>query len=249
MRIFYFFFVSALLAACSTVPPDLPAGAVPGAPSTMGAPAAQERWSVPALSALPDSAPRAMAGKFQLAAWTDMPGWNTDDLADFWPLFLRNCKGLMRPTGGSLAMPARATPRAWQPVCAAAVDPSRAPNPTDAQSVRRFLQTWLQPWRLNGADGQPAVNTVTGYYEPLVRASRQQGGPYQWPLYTVPADLLTIDLGAVYPELAGKRVRGKLQGRRIVPYDTRASLQADPKRQPPVVVWVDDPVDNFFLQV
>jgi membrane-bound lytic murein transglycosylase A len=89
---------------------------------------------------------------------------------------------------------------------------------------------------------------VTGYYEPVVNGSRQRGGAFQWPLYAVPADLLTVDLGAVYPELAGKRVRGKLDGQRVVPYDTRAALEAS-ERKPPALVWVDDPVDNFFLQV
>ena len=82
----------------------------------------------------------------------------------------------------------------------------------------------------------------------LVRGSRRQGGVYQWPLYAVPDDLLTIDLGAVYPELAGKRVRGKLVGKRVVPYDTRAAIESS-NRKPPAIVWVDDPVDNFFLQV
>jgi len=70
---------------------------------------------------------------------------------------------------------------------------------------------------------------------------------YQWPLYTVPADLLTIDLGRVYPELAGKRVRGKLEGKRVVPYDSRSAIEAG--RRPPAIVYVNDPVDNFFLQV
>ncbi|WP_050858202.1 murein transglycosylase A, partial [Bordetella pertussis] len=99
-----------------------------------------------------------------------------------------------------------------------------------------------------GADGRPATNTVTGYYEPLVRGSRRQGGRYQWPLYAVPADLLVVDLGSVYPDLTGKRVRGRLDGRRVVPYDTRAAIEAG-DRKPPAIVWVDDPVDNFFLQV
>src|SRR5690606_15224890 len=156
------------------------------------------------------------------------------------------CKGLMRPTSGNLAAPARAAPRVWQPVCAAAADLGQ--DPLDAATVREFVQTHLQPWRLSGADGRPAANTVTGYYEPLVRGSRRQGGGYQCPLYAVPDDLLTIDLGAVYPELAGKRVRGKLVGKRVVPYDTRAAI--DPSnRKPPAIVWVDDPVDNVFLQV
>src|SRR3546814_3974048 len=90
---------------------------------------------------------------------------------------------------------------------------------------------------------------VTGYYEPLVQASRTRGGDYQWPLYAPPDNLLTIDLGTVYPELAGKRVRGKLVGKRVVPYDTRAEIAASEARQPPVIVWASDPVEAFFLQI
>jgi len=235
-----------LLAACSLseVPPE---GGPPGQGQPgPAAPSMTGPLVVPPLSALRDTPARTLAGRFQRASWAELPGWNGDDLSQFWPLFLRNCKGLMRPTTGNLAAPARATPRAWQPVCAAAADPAQAP--ADAAGVRQFLQAHLQPWRLNGADNRPAANTVTGYYEPLVRGSRRQGGAYQWPLYAVPDDLLTIDLGAVYPELAGKRVRGKLVGKRVVPYDTRAAIESSSNR-PPAIVWVDDPVDNFFLQV
>ncbi|OYV51139.1 MAG: hypothetical protein B7X10_00910, partial [Burkholderiales bacterium 21-58-4] len=174
--------------------------------------------------------------------------WQDDDLSHVWKAFVNNCKGLMRPVSGSVAMPARATPRAWQPVCAAVLSsgiPLEAPDPV---SVRRFLQDHLQPWRVLDSAGRPAINTVTGYYEPLVHASRTRGGAYQWPLYATPDDLLTIDLGSVYPELAGKRIRGKLVGKRVVPYDTRAEIAASVK-QPPVIVWVNDPVEAFFLTI
>lgn len=244
-RILILSVLSVLLAACTTIPENSSETSQSGG---ISAPAAGGPLVVPPLSALPDSAARTLAGRYQVAPWSELPGWSADDLSGYWPIFLRNCKGLMRRTGGSLTTPARATPRAWQPVCAAAIDPARAPAANDSESIRRFLQTYLQPWRVIGADGRPATNTVTGYYEPLVRGSRRQGGPYQWPLYGVPDDLLTIDLGALYPDLAGKRVRGKLDGKRVVPYDTRANIEASGKR-PPVVVWVDDPVDNFFLQV
>jgi membrane-bound lytic murein transglycosylase A len=128
------------------------------------------------------------------------------------------------------------------------LDPKRAPAANDTQAVRRFIQTWLSPWRLQTPDGKTASNIVTGYYEPLVKGARTKSGANQWPLYTVPADLLTIDLGRVYPELAGKRVRGKLEGKRVVPYDSRAAIESSGRR-PPAIVYVDDPVDNFFLQV
>jgi membrane-bound lytic murein transglycosylase A len=239
---------AAVLAGCTTVQPEIPPEEPVTTPGTVAPAAGDTALVVPALAALPETAVRPLAGHFQRASFNDIPRWRDDDLVQFWPIFLRNCKGLMRPTTGSLNVPARAAPRAWQPVCAAAVDPARMPAANDPESVRRFLQTYLQPWRLLGADAKPATNTVTGYYEPLVRGSRRQGGLHQWPLYAPPADLLTIDLGSIYPELAGKRVRGKLDGKRVVPYDTRAALE-NPARRPPVLVYVDDPVDNFFLQV
>jgi membrane-bound lytic murein transglycosylase A len=229
-----------LLAGCSTVsvPPE-PAAPAPAAPVVTP--------TVPSGS-IPDSAARQLQGRFVSANWSELPGWSDDDLKNVWTTFLRNCQGLMRPTSINLAGPTRATPRAWQPVCAAASDRSKAPAPNDTQAVRRFLQTWLSPWRLQGPDGKPASNIVTGYYEPLVLGSRTRTGAYQWPLYTVPTDLLTIDLGRVYPELAGKRVRGKLDGKRVVPYESRAAIETSARR-PPAIVYVNDPVDNFFLQV
>lgn len=230
-----------LVAGCSTVssPPES------GAP---GATTPEASFTVPSAAALPDSAARKLQGSFVSAPWSELPGWGQDDLRQVWTTFVRNCRGLMRPTSTNLAGPTRATPKAWQPVCEAALDPARAPAANDTQAVRRFIQTWLTPWRLQGADGKPASNIVTGYYEPLVLGSRTKSGANQWPLYTVPTDLLTIDLGRVYPELAGKRVRGKLEGKRVVPYDSRAAIESSGKR-PPAIVYVNDPVDNFFLQV
>ncbi|TFL14974.1 hypothetical protein CSC67_06465 [Pusillimonas caeni] len=234
----------AFLAACSTVTPDVEQA---GAPEQPAQDIALQPLSVPPLAALPETPPRALEGKFVPVGWGALPGWQADDLSLVWKAFINNCKGLMRPVSGSLALPARAAPRAWQPVCAAAQQAGFSDDAGSAQ-VRSFLEAHLQPWRLADAAGKPAKNTVTGYYEPLIRASRKRTGPYQWPLHAPPADLLTVDLGSVYPELAGKRVRGKLQGNRVVPYDTRAQISSSDK-QPPVIVWADDPVEAFFLQI
>lgn len=241
-------FLLTLLAACSTVSID--SDTAPGTTPAAGqVNIAEQPLRVPPLASLRDTPPRKLAGKFQQTNWSSLPGWQADDLDKVWKAFINNCKGLMRPVSGSLAMQARATPRAWQPVCAAAAQSGLTAEAASTQAVRQFLQTHLQPWRLLDAAGKPARSTVTGYYEPLVHASRQRGGDYQWPLYSAPDDLLTIDLGSVYPELAGKRVRGKLAGKRVVPYDTRAEIAATPDRQPPVIVWVNDPVEAFFLTI
>ncbi len=62
------------------------------------------------------------------------------------------------------------------------------------------------------------IGLMTGYYEPLLRGSRSRSDQYSTPIYRVPPDLLVVDLGSVYPELSTLRLRGKLQGRRVVPY-------------------------------
>src|SRR3546814_15569405 len=95
----------------------------------------------------------------------------------------------MRPVPGSLNAPERATPRVWQPVCAAASKSGISVAAPDTAAVRAFLQKMLQPWRVLDASGHPARNMVTGYYEPLVQASRTRGGDYQWPLCAPPDHL------------------------------------------------------------
>src|SRR5690606_36572656 len=240
--------VLALLAACSSVPPGPETGQGPaGAQPPVNI--AEQPLRVPPLESLRETPARPLAGKFQPVTWAALPGWQDDDLDHVWKAFINNCKGLMRPVSGSVAMQARATPRAWQPVCAAAAQSGLTAENAPGPEVRQFLQAQLQPWRLLDASGRLAQNTVTGYYEPLVRASRKRAGEYLWLLYSAPADLLTVDLGTVYPELAGKRIRGKLAGNRVVPYDTRAEIAASDARQPPVIVWVNDPVEAFFLQI
>lgn len=250
MKIAYLFGLVALaVSACSTVGPEQ-SSSLPSQPAVKpDADIALKPLQVPALSALPETPARSLNGKYVAVDWSVLPGWQADKLDHVWKAFINNCKGLMRPLSGSLAMPARANPRAWQPVCAAAKNSGLGENSSDTQAVRQFLQTHLRPWRLLGANGQAASGTVTGYYEPLLKASRQRSAQYQWPLFAAPDDLLTIDLGGLYPELAGKRVRGKQVGKRVVPYDTRAEIMAQPERQPRVIVWAEDPIEGFFLQI
>lgn len=242
--------IAALFAACTT-----PGTQIATPTSTDSLPAKKEDVAlkplqVPTLDQLPETPARSLAAKYQAVQWGALPGWKDDNLEHVWKAFVNNCKGLMRPVSGSLAMPARAAPRAWQPVCLAAQNSGLGTESTDTVAIRQFLETHLQPWRLLDEKGRAAKNTVTGYYEPLLQASKRQHGVYQWPLYAVPNDLLTVDLGGLYPELAGKRIRGKLTAdNRIVPYDTRGEITSNPQRQPKVLVWAADPVEAFFLQI
>lgn len=91
---------------------------------------------------------------------------------------------------------------------------------------------------------------VTGYYQPMLKGSRQRSEKYPYPLYGKPDDLITVELASLYPELANKRVRGRLVENRLVPYYNRAEIEQEPfPLQGRELLWVDDVIDLFFLQI
>ncbi len=94
------------------------------------------------------------------------------------------------------------------------------------------------------------VGKMTGYYEPILYGSRKKQGSYIHPLHTMPDDLIVVDLAELYPQLKGMRLRGQIQGNKLVPYDSRAEMAKKRKSLDRfAIAWVEDPVAAFFLQV
>lgn len=175
--------------------------------------------------------------RYEPAEWSSLPGWRDDDPAAAWPALLASC----------------ATPRlgaAWRGFCAAAA----AIGAQDAPGQRALIEAALTPWRIvtiarDGGGERRETGLVTGYYEPVLNGARQRGGAFQTPLYAVPDDLVTVELGDLYPALKGERIRGRLQGRRITPFPDRAQLADERVLAGKEIVWVDSAIDAFFLQI
>jgi membrane-bound lytic murein transglycosylase A len=163
--------------------------------------------------------------------YSALPDWERDDLREAWPAFLASCEVLAKKPE-------------WSEPCSVA----RSVNAADGNAVRVFFEAFLTPFQVQNADGTDS-GLVTGYYEPLLHGSRRRGGRYQTPLHGVPGDMLTIDLAGLYPELKGMRLRGRVAGNKVVPYFSRAELMQADRLAGKELLWVDDPVDAFFLQV
>ena len=191
---------------------------------------------VPAPAPAPAPAPPAPtaakpADYLRRVSFAEIPGWADDDLREAWPALLASCSALS-------AKPA------WQDACGNA----SAVNASDPAAVRSFIESRFIPHQLRNLDGN-LTGTVTGYYEPLLRGSRTRGGPFQTALHRPPADLLTVDLAGLYPELKNLRLRGRVVGNKVVPYYTRAELERQNLLAGFELLWVDNPVEAFFLQV
>lgn len=163
--------------------------------------------------------------------FAELPGWGEDDVRQAWPAFLSSCEVLGKRS-------------AWKEVCALA----RMINPEDRGEIRNFFESQFIPHIVSNADGSVS-GMMTGYYEPLLKGSRTRSGKYQIPLYRVPDDLLTIDLAGLYPELKNMRLRGRVVGNKVIPYFSRAEITEKNSLTGKELVWVDNAVEAFFLQV
>jgi len=183
------------------------------------------------------SAPGAEAApavQYERARWSQLEGWGADDLREAWPAFLKTCNAI-------------ASRAEWVSVCAAA----RALSSDASSDVRAFFERNFDPYSVMRELGSRREDTgvVTGYFEPLLKGARTPSGQFNTPLYAPPPDLLTVDLASLFPELKGKRVRGRLQGNKVVPYYSRAELPGDPVIRGNEIVWIDNALDAFLFQI
>jgi len=190
----------------------------------------------------PGAQPDVVAVDFTEAAFAAIPGWNDDALAEAWPAFHASCTALARMARRD------AWGVAWSEACSA----TAAIDGRDAARVRSFFETRFRAYEVRSRDrsGLQSQGLVTGYYEPLLHGSRTRDARYRYPIYAAPPDLLVVELSDLYPELKDKRVRGRVEGNRVVPYWTRADIDAG--RGAPTgseLVYVDDALEAFFLHV
>jgi membrane-bound lytic murein transglycosylase A len=152
----------------------------------------------------------------------DLPGWSRAQLEPSLRAFAGGCARFKR-------------------VC----DLARAIAPGDEAAARRFFETEFLPYALvSSTSGDSGL--VTGYYEPIIDGSRTQTALHRYPIFGVPPDLVVVDL----PETRDQRLRGRLDGRRLVPYWSRGEIDARGQGfGAPVIAWSADPVELFFLQI
>lgn len=185
------------------------------------------------------------------ADYEALPGWAQDDHAAALRAFARSCGRIAR------LEPARPFSRNiqagtigdWQKICAAMPADDKAAG--DAAAARAFFERSFEPYAARAQDG-PAEGLFTGYYEASLRGSLVRQGPYQYPLHRRPADLVMVELGDFREELKGQRIAGRVRDGKLAPYEERARIVAGDwphGGDDNVLVWVDDPVDAFFLQI
>lgn len=145
----------------------------------------------------------AMARQATVLEFPDLQGWAADNHAAALRVFRNTCGDL----GG----------RDWAALC------TLAGRVKGREAARSFFEAFFRPVLIE--DGAPML--FTGYYEPELDGSRDQGGRYRFPLYALPPEAPQGGPWLTRAEIEG----GALAGRGLE------------------IAWVDDPVEAFFLQI
>jgi membrane-bound lytic murein transglycosylase A len=154
--------------------------------------------------------------------YTQLSGWQQDNHAQALATFSQSCVLLARKARPATSGSHVQVPASlWRSLCE---DAARVPV-GDPEAARMFFEKRFLPYRItnNNDDG----GLFTGYYEPVLYGSRVKKGDFKYPLYLPPPELKSKKPYYSHAEID----RGALAGRKLE------------------LVWVDDPVMLFFLQI
>lgn len=109
----------------------------------------------------------------------------------------------------------------------------------------RFFTSYFETVQVG--DGQAHA---TGYFEPQIQGSRVRNENYQVPIYRRPPNLIDVDLGLFSEDLKDKRVRGKVEGNKLVLFEDRGQIDDGALAGKGLEIgWAQDYIDFFFLQI
>ena len=195
-----------MLSACgSTALRQRPVASIPTAPPTATAPAPGS--TAPANST---AVIKRSKSRWTPVAWEELPGFEEDSLYEAWNAWLKSCE---RPAASF----------------AARCPDVRRLSIASASEQRDWLRLHFQPHRLESLQGESS-GLLTGYFEPLLEASRVPTAQYSVPIYQPPQSL------------AQRK-----------PWYTRQEMETLPEAQSAlrerVIAYVADPVDLLVLQI
>ncbi|MEA3370468.1 MAG: murein transglycosylase A [Campylobacterota bacterium] len=161
----------------------------------------------------------------QKSSFKDLPNWENENYDEVLYSFMNNCR-------------AKKSVEIYGELC------SKTQRVSDA---KEFLESNFSPYRIV-AQSTHEESIMTGYFEPELHGSLTKTQRFKYPIYNTPNDLVVVNLASVYADLKEYRLRGRLEENRVVPYYSRAEINAREINAEPIC-YCDSKIDKFFLEV
>jgi membrane-bound lytic murein transglycosylase A len=174
------------------------------------------------------------------ASFSDLHGWDNDDMLGGYTAFMRSCQVILKQKGEFLgSAEIKINLADYQSVCrrAAGIMPTK---------FKDFVKENFVPYAVM-VDGSPE-GKFTAYYEAELHASYTPDETYKYPVYGRPYDLVEVNLHDFDASLPSRRLVGRVENNRLIPYYSRAEISAQGLKAP-VIVWADSDIDVYIMQI
>ena len=152
--------------------------------------------------------------------FSDLAGWEQENYLQAIEVFKNSCPILAKkPHKETSGSGIKIDGNTWNSLC------NDAKNANTEAEAKNFFERRFVPYRI--ANNGKEKGLFTGYYEPVLYGSLKKKGDFKYPIYSTPPELAKNKPYFSYAEIDS----GKLAGRGLE------------------IVWVDDPVMLFFMQI
>ncbi len=180
--------------------------------------------------------------KLKQASFEDLASFESDDFSQIVPAFELSCQAIKEHPDVLKKSAVQIDSALYLKTC----DDFKALEKKDNSTIKAFLKSRFTPYLVtyNGtSNGQ-----FTSYYEAEIRASKKKHGKYQYPIYGRPNDLIEINLKDFDETLPNKRLTGRIEKGKFIPYFERKTID-EKGIDAPVILWGDDKIDIFLMQI
>ncbi len=187
-------------------------------------------------SALPDDI------QLKRTNFSEIEAFDADQFSEISDVFQNSCNAIEKKTSLSSDSKIKIDHKKMLDICHS----FKSLKSRNNLSVKNFIKHNFEPYLIvvnNSSKGK-----FTSYYEAELKASKTKHGQYKYPIYGKPYDLIEINLKDFDLELPNKRILGRIEQNKLVPYYTRKEIE-NSGIDAPVILWGDDKVDIFLMQI
>ncbi len=176
-----------------------------------------------------------------------LPGWENDDSPEALRAFAGSAERIIhgRYRQKSLGI----DPADYSALAKAAIDLCTRSELSQCDA-RNFFENGFTPFRLAVKSLEPFCGHVTGYFEPIVLASRIRTEKYSAPIYSRPPDLVDLNTDNHPRHIGSEFAFARQTSSGLVEYHDRPAIENGALSNKQLeLAYVADKVDAFFIHV
>jgi len=123
-------------------------------------------------------------------------------------------------------------------------------NVHEPEQLNREIKKNFHIYKAAGRVGNRHV-LFTGYFEPIFEASLRPDEGFKYPVYSLPDNLMKIDLSLFNEKFKDENIIGRIEGNNVLPYYSRKQIEVEKvlNNKNLEIAWLKDPVDVAFLHI